>query len=317
MNFFKILFISLSFSSLVHAHGGEGFGQVFNAFFGKQADKEAGATCDAADGKGGLIGVVNGFFCHMEKGMGITGVTPGVTKVFGNMSVRAVVTAGAYNVATINYGYNAQVWVCFAGCTATSGFNRAINFYFSSATDKTVNKGHMLINPNAFESAGSSTSAMNLQYDVGTSTTNKFITAKVIFVNGTVTQRMRMDGSKTANILVATGVMHDGTNGYRFATQLDTTANSGGVYFESPVATGPGTAVLSPATSGDNLSSSSMCFTRVALGDDWAYSPTGILGCTVKIFPSDSNAAVSGYSSITVLTIGALWENMTPNPSAI
>ena len=317
MNYFKIILISLTISSLAHAHGGDGFGQIFNAFFGKQADRAAGATCDAADGKGGLIGIANGFFCHMEKGMGITGVTPGVTKVFGNMSVRAVVTAGAYTVATIPYNYNAQVWVCFTGCTAASGFNRAINFYFSYVNDKTVNKGHMLINPNAFESAGSATSAMNLQYDVGTSTTNKFVTSKLIFVNGTVTQRMRMDGSKSGNLLGATGIMHDGTSGFRFTTQLDPVANTGGVYFEAPGATGPGTAVLSPSTSGDNLSASSMCFTRAVSGDDFAYTPTGTSGCTVKIFPTESNTTVSGYTSSSVLTIGTLWEGMAANPTSI
>ena len=317
MKFIKIVLVCLTFSSFAHAHGGDGFGQIFNSFFGKEADRVAGATCDAGDGKGGLVGIVNGFFCHMEKGMGIKGVTTGVTKVFGNMSVRAVVTAGAYTVATINYNYNAQVWVCYTGCTATSGFNRAINFYFSFVNDKTVNKGHMLINPNAFESSGSATSAMNLQYDVGTGTTNKFVVAKVIFTNGTVTQRMRMDGSKTGNLLGATGVMHDGTNGFRFATQLDTAANSGGVYYEAPGATGPGTAVLSPSTSGDNLSSSSMCFSRVASGDDFIYSPTGSTGCTVKVFPSDSNTAVSGYTTNSVLTIGTVWESMSANPSSI
>ena len=317
MNKIKILLLSLTFSTLAHAHGGDGFGQIFNNFFGKQADKVAGATCDAGEGKGGVLGVVNGFFCNMEKRMGITGVTPGVTKVFGNMSVRAVVTAGAYTVATINYDYNAQIWVCYTGCTVTGNFTRAINFYFSSATDKTVNKGHMLMNPNAFQSSGNSTSAMNLQYDVGTSTVSKFVTAKTIYVNGTTTQRIRMDGSKNGNILGATGVMHNGTNGFRFATQLDTTANTGGVYFESAGAAGPGTAALSPGTSGDNLSASSMCFTRAASGDDWEYTPTGSTGCTVKIFPADSNTAVSGYTTNSVLTIGSLWENMTANPAAI
>ncbi|MBC7741096.1 MAG: hypothetical protein H7061_02785 [Bdellovibrionaceae bacterium] len=312
-----LLVITLLISNSVYANGSDGFGQIFNSFFGTEADKVAHATCDGGEGKGGIIGIVNGFFCHMEKDMGIKGVTTGVTKVFGTMSVRAVVSAGSYTVASVNYAFNAQVWVCHSACTATSGFNRAINLYFTALPDKTINKGHMLINPNAFESSGSATSAMNLQYDVGTGTTNKVVTAKVIFGNGSTTEKWRMDGSKSVSALGITGVMHNGTNGYRFATQLDPSTNAGGVYFEAPGATGTGTGPLSPSTSGDNLSSSSMCFTRAKSSADWAYTPTGSTGCTVKIFPADSNTAVSGYTSSSILTIGTLWESMAANPSSI
>lgn len=318
MKYFSALMISLFLALPASADGGDGFGQIFNMFFGKESERKALENCSAADGQGGIMGIVNGFFCHMEKDMGITGVTAGVTKVMGTMSVRAVVSAGSYSVSSVAYDYNAQVWVCHSACTAASGFNRAINFYFSYASDKTINKGHMLINPNAFESGGSATSAMNLQYDVGTATVTKSITAKAIFVQGGVTQKMRIDGSKASNVVGVTGVMHNGTDGFRFASQLDTTANTGGVYFESPSgAAGPGMGALNSAAAGDDMTSSSMCFTRAATATDWTYTATGSTGCTVKIFPADSNAAVNGYTTNSILTIGTLWEGMTANPGSI
>jgi hypothetical protein len=316
MKYFLTLLVSFFVTATAHAHGGDGFGQIFNMFFGNESDRHAVATCDSVDGKGGILGVVNGFFCHMEKDMGIKGVTTGVTKVMGNMSVRAVVTAGAYTVNSVNYDYNAQVWVCFSPCASTASFSRAINFYFSYAADKTINKGQMLMNPNAFQSGGSATSALNIQYDVGTSTANKTITAKAIFVDGTVTQRIRVDGDKSANLTGVTGVMHNGTNGFRFAARLDTVANTGGVYYEAPGATGSGTAALNAGLAGDDKTSSSMCFSRAPSGSDWTYTP-GATGCTVKIFPADSNATVSGYTTASILTVSTLWEGMTANPSSI
>lgn len=318
MKYILTLIISLVFSMTAYADGKDGFGQIFNMFFGNESERSAVASCSAADGQGGIMGVVNGFFCHMEKDMGIVGVTAGVTKVMGAMSVRAVVSTSNAVVDGVAYDYNAQVWVCHSGCTVASGFSRAINFYFSYATDKTINKGHMLMNPNAFEAGGSSSSAMNLKYDVGTSTTNKNITAKVIFVQGATTMQMRMDGNKSGTLLGVTGLMYNGTNGFRFASQLDTALNSGGVYFEAPGAAGGGTAALNSAdATGADKSSSSMCFTRAASGSDWAYTATGSSGCTVKAFPTESVNGVSAYSSTSVLTVGTLWESMAANPSSI
>lgn len=319
MKYILMIMTSLFITNQAKADAGEGFGQVFNMFFGTESERTALANCDTTGSTAGILGVVNSFFCHMEKDMAITGVTTGVTKTFGGMSIRAVVSAGSggYVINSITYDYNAQVWVCHSGCTATTGFNRAINFYFSYATDKTINKGHMLMNPNAFESGGSSNSAANLQYDVGTSTTNKFITAKVIFVNSGTTMKMRMDGSKISNLLGVTGILHNGTNGFRFAAQLDATANTGGAYFEAPGASGSGMGTLNPTASGDDLSSSSMCFTRAKSATDWTYTTTGVLGCTIKTFPSDSSDAVNAYTTNSVLTIGTLWESMSANPSAI
>jgi len=311
-----LIITSFIFSLNAYADGKDGFGQIFNMFFGNEAERSAVANCSAADGQGGILGVVNGFFCHMEKDMGIVGVTAGVTKVMGTMSVRAVVATSVAVVDGVAYDYNAQVWVCHSACTVASNFNRAINFYFSYATDKTINKGHMLMNPNAFEAAGSATSAMNLKYDVGTSTASKSITAKVIFVQGTTTQRMRMDGSKAGDLLGVTGIMDNGSSQFRFASQLNTALNTGGVYFEVPGAAGPGAAVPNTSLANDDKSSSSMCFTRVAAGDDWTYS--AVAGsCTVKAFPPESATDVGAYSSNGVLTIGTLWESMSANPSSI
>ena len=332
-HFSKILYVSvgiLAFTftiSQAHADGGDGFKQVFKAFFGSEGARDRSVTCDMSDSDSGegLLEVGNSFFCHMEKDLGITGLNAGVTKIFGTKSVRAMVTAGPFTVNSISYANQAQVWVCNSNCTSASSFNRAINVYFSYDASKTINKGDMLFDTGAFDSSFGQ-NGLHLVYDVGSLTSTQTISAQAVYMHEGIAQKMRMDSTKTGNLLGLSGVMIAGasassTNSFRFAAQLDVVLNTGGVYFEAPATSnsiGIGVAALNLSTANDNKSASSECFNRKSdEGDDWNYVATGLMGCSVMTFASDSATAVGNYTVTTVLTGGSLWNGMAANPNAI
>ena len=311
----------------VRAHGGDGFKQVFKSFFGSEGAKKRSSRCDMADtdSNSGLLQTVNSFFCHMEKDMGIKGVTTGVTKVFGSKSVRASVTAGPFTVNSVSYAYQAQVWVCNSACTSTSAFSRAINIYFSYSPDKTINKGDMIFDTGAFDSTFGQ-NGLHLTYDVGSSTATQTMSARAVFQQNGTQQELRVDSSKTGNVLGVTIVVVSGAtattaNSFRFAAQLDTSLNTGGVYFEVPTtssASGAGVAAVNISSASDSKTASSMCLARVADGvDDWNYTTTGSTGCAVQSFSSDSATAVGAYTVTAILTGGSLWNGMAANPPAI
>lgn len=323
---------------LVHADASDGFGQIFNLFFGTESSRQNSKTCDGGMSDGGVLSIVNGFFCHMEKDMGITGTTSGVTKTFQDMKVRAVVEGssggGAYTVDSVAYDYRAQVWVCLtssSSCAATTNFNRAVYITYSYKSDNTINKGHMFMNPGAFSGQSS---AMNLKYDLGTSTATKTSTLKMKHTAGGQTFSMHGTATKTsAGIVKVNMVAHNGTFAFRFVGTLDETNNMAAVYFETPnsaFCSGTGCATVNTAMTGDTLSVSSngLCTSRSRTSTDWAYTAVANSNCSslsFAAFPPVSATDAGNYSTtatdgtgiLVPAANGSLYNGMTANPSAI
>lgn len=321
-NYFLMVLLALGSALPVetaYADGGDGFGQVFNVLFGSRDAKQKLQTCEDGGSNSGLIGVVNSFFCHMEKDMGITGPTSGVTKVFndsgGAMSVRAQIIAGDVVISGVTYSHQARVWVCTTGCTLAANFARAIYIAFSYDKDALVNKGYLLMEPDRFD--GGSSSALKLIYNVGESVGTKTIVAHGKFSDGATTIRMYADGSKSSNVTSITVLMHDSTNGgMRVAARVNESSNVGGVYFEAPVGagfSGSGVATVNNSAANDDKSASAMCFSRQESTTDYSYSPAGGT-CTLPTFPNKTITDLSDDSQGDVIDYTGL---MDANPSSI
>jgi hypothetical protein len=325
---FAFVFVALtSFALSAEAHAGDGFQQVFKIFFGSEGARKKSVTCDLSESESGqgLLQIANLFFCELEKDFKITGPNVGVTKIFGKRSVRAIVTAGPFTVNGVIYSNQAQVWVCTVSCSSVNGFNRAINVYFSYNANKAVNKGDMLIDTGAFTTTLGQ-NGLHLVYDVGTLTATQTMLAQAVYIQNSSIQKLRMESSRTGNILGLTGVMVVGpaataSNSHRFAAQLNTITNSGGAYFEVPSPTsssGLGIFPVNLASSSDSKTMSSACIVRMPDGrDDWTYLSTKNIGCAVRSFPAETATVVGDYTISSVLTGTSFWNGMTANPGSI
>lgn len=327
----------------VYAQDASAGTSIYDMVFGnpnqRKATRERNDSNDvgaeSCDGYGGILGVINGFFCHMEKDMGITGVGS-ATKTFadtgGNMSVRAEVTLTSTTINSVTYSYLAKVWVCSASCTSTSSFSRAFYLAFSYDTAAGVNKGYGLVSPGSFNS-NQTGSAMEIEYDIGSSTATQFVRGKAIFVNNGNTFKTRILGEKSSTSLKVSVAMHNGTNGYRFA--MSTTPGFSdskymNMYYEGSGGAGSngfysldaaGTNGIGTAATGNGL-----CTSGVESGTSMSTSSVAASNCSALSFlafdyaSANTSAAGGAYlnsGSFTAAGILGTWQSMTVNPTSI
>ncbi len=312
-----------------HADGRGGHG-FFEMLFGspdsrgklndRGSDRSKEVRCDDYDG---VMGQVNGFFCHMEKDLGLTGIGS-KTKVFGSFTVHAEISPVAtviFGGVSYNYAYEAKVWVCQSGCTNPANFARAYYLAFSSSPDGTINKGFVLNSPGVFE--GDAGSGMLIHYDLGANTTTRFVRTKALFIHSSRTFRMDAYGEKTATTLKLNVVGNDGTNGFRYAlsTTPDFATKYFNMYFEQTAASGAGTAALDASGTGAIATSAGLCTQGTESGS--ALSPMAVSSsnCSALTFNpfANTSATVSSYTAAGILASDAsnAWNGMAANPAAI
>lgn len=310
---------------------GSGGNQFYEMVFGnpdqrKQSrDKSkdgANVGSEACDGYGGLIGGINGFFCHMEKTMGITGVG-GATKTFGNFKVRAEIALASTTINSVTYTHTGSVWFCTSSCTVASSFNR---FYFIAFTyDKAagVNKGYALNIPGMMD--GNVNDAMEIIYDLGSASASQTVSGKGVFTNSGTSHKMRVTGTKTSTSFKMNVAMHNGTNGFRFAMSgapPTTTSNYYNMYYEATGGTGSGgyysldTAALSAIATGNGS-----CQLAVESGTSTQFTSGGS-NCSALSFQAFDyySLTASGSPSVQGLTASGIlgtWQGMAANPSSI
>ncbi len=315
-------------SPSARADGSSGFSQMFNVIFGNEASREVGdgaasSDCSTIDDGGGILGTINGIFCHLKYDMGITGVGS-VTKTFGTMKVHVDIVNGCTGADGNGYLFGAKAWVCAVAsgnCGAVTGYTRAMSICFSTDSALATNKGIVIMDGGAFSGDGG-TGVMNIAYDLGTSSASQTVLAKMIFHNAATNhlQYGRADGTRTdakhlsGTMLFVDNILSSSTAG-RFAFSVNRVANTSNAYMEGFSASGSGTGSYSASAAGDTPSTG-VCVTRTASGSDWSYSATSSgASCAPSVtFPTDSLTAVSGY---TVNGLAGTWQGMGVNPSAL
>jgi len=290
---------------------------------------------ESCNGYGGILGVINGFFCHMEKDMGITGVGS-ATKTFAGggstVTVRAEVEATAVTINSIAYTHLAKVWVCAASCSSVSNFSRAFYLAFSYNATTGINKGYGLINPGSFNSTQTG-SAMEIEYDIGSSTATQYVRGKAIFVDGASTYKSRILGERTSSSMKISVAMHDGTNGFRFAmsTTPDFSASKFmNMYYEGAGGAGSnGFFTLDAAGTngiGTPATGNGLCTSGVESGSSMSVSSVASSNCSALSFlafdyASANTSAAGGLylnsGSYTAASILGAWQSMAANPSSI
>lgn len=318
--------LNLVVADIARADGQDGYGNIFNHFFGEAKTRENQSNCEELDGpKQGIIGIVNSFFCHMEKDMGITGPTDGVTKPFGKMIVRAAIKENIGGIVANGdtYDYEGLVWTCNLSekvtCTNPVEFGRAFYIAWSFNEDQTINRGHVIVDPGTFEDQGSGKSAIKITYDLGLASPARKISARVLLPyhtgpGGTLGFNMRAEAKLVNNLITVAVVESESATANRFAGQIDEITGIGAAYFESDNATGPGTGKLQRTLKNDDQSSKSVCVKRESYGTDYIYNQTGELGCQVPAFPDESVDDVAAYTA--ALLLGD-WNKMLANPSQL
>lgn len=276
---------------------------------------------------GSLLNIVNNFFCHMEKDMGIKGVGS-VTKTFAppgqsGMTVRAEIAQTAVTINSVSYDYQGKVWVCSASCTSAANFNRAFYIAFSYNTGSGINKGYVLTSPGSFNSSQSG-SAMEIEYDIGSGTVTQSVKAKAVFVHSSATHKMRALGQKTSSSVKVNVAFHDGTNGRRFAmaTSPGFTANKYfNMYFEGSGGGGTnGFYSLDAAGIAAPSTSNGFCVSAAETGT--ALAPTSVTASNCSslsflAFDHTSNGAAPKVIDFTASSILGTWQGMSANPSSI
>jgi len=319
--------------SRAHAdgHDGEGFYEMLfgspdsrNKLHDRADKRENESSCDEYDG---IMGSVNGFFCHMEKDLEIKGVGS-KTKVFGNLTVHAEVTpvgVVVFGGVTYNYAFEAKVWVCQSNCTVLTNFKRAYYIAFSYAQDGTINKGFVLNEPGVFD--GSPGSGLLIHYDLGSSTAVQFVRAKAIFTHGGLPPtKMDAYGEKTSSSVKLNVAGVDGSSagaGFRYA--LSTSAGIDqkffNMYFESAAASGSGTAALDAAALNPIATSAGFCSQGDERGSTLSPLARSTGSCSALAFNPFKivSTSVSAYTAASVLASDSAnaWNAMTTAPSAL
>lgn len=329
------IFISLSmtlglvgFNPQAHAAADDGIG-FFEMLFGGPSARSAakshtGSTSgESCDGYDGIMGMVNSFFCHMEKDMGITTIGS-KTVVFQSSSVHAsiteasnTVTIGSRSISTTHLG---QVWVCSSACTVASNFSRMYYIAFKYSGSGAVNLGYVVAEPGSM--GGETGSAMSLLYDVGTSTTTKFVDVQARFTSAVTSFKMRAVGESTGSVMNINFAGHNGTNGFRFAGSTDQSASPQyfKMYFENG-SVGAGTDAVNTASTGSGAltPSSTACFSATETGTAMSTSSTADGNCsglTLKHFDTLTTDLTGGYSQANIWSrSGTSWNGMASTPS--
>jgi hypothetical protein len=286
-------------------------------------------SVEACDDYGGVLGGINGFFCHMEKDMGIRG--PGAaTKSFAGLVIHAEILKTATTIGSVTYDYQAEVWICNAqvnNCALLTNFNRFDYVAFSYDAAAGVNKGYALSSPNALISAG--TGASEIIYDVGSASASQSVAAKLNFTDpNSVTYDMRVLGTKTASAFTMNVVGYDSTHasGFRFAMSGAPPSANGGnnyynMYFEDASGIGSnGYYSLDVAGVSAPAQANGYC----ALASEQG-SATGIQSatghCTGYNFAPFDTYSLAGHTpnaqGFTANGILNTWQGMSAHPSAL
>lgn len=330
--------------------GSAGLNQYYQFLFGTPDQENAAISDDGVhdvsqencDGYGGVVGVVNSFFCHMEKDMGITALGS-FTKTYGNYQIHAEFSLSPVTINSHGYAYQGFVWECdttSADCSQTSNFQRAYYIAFSNDPGGGVNDGFLITEPGLF--TGQSGTALQLQYDVGSTTPNPFVQVESVFVNGTDTYSLWAYGVKSATNMQLDLAAYDTTasQGYRFA--LSSTPDFGdtknfNVYYEDP----SGAATCSAASNGycstDNAGISTapaitngLCINASDTGSTISDNVVSQSNCGALSFLQFSDYALTSSGTpnaqsltqqtvleVTAGTISTEWNGMPATPSSL
>ena len=326
---FALVSSAFGVQSNAHAAANDGisfFEMLFGGPSGRHAAKNHDGTTsgESCDGYDGILGMVNGFFCHMEKDMGITSIGS-KTLTFQSNGVHASITEASNTITigsrTITTTHLGQVWICSASCSSASNFSRMYYIAFRYSGSGAVNQGYVVAEPGVM--GGESGSAMSLLYDVGTSTTTKYVDVQARFTNNSTTFKMRAVGEVTAGVMNVNFAAHNGTNGFRFAGATDQSASPQyfKMYYENGT-NGSGTDVVNTASTGSGTltPSSTACFSVTESGSAMSTASSGAGNCSglsLKHFDV-LTTGVSGYSQATIWSrSGTLWNGMSANPDSI
>lgn len=304
---------------------------IFEMLFGgpaarTSAKNHSGSTAgESCSGYDGVMGMVNSFFCHMEKDMGIT-TLGSKTVTFNGMSVHASisessssVTIGSRSIATTHVG---QVWTCTSGCTSTGSFTRMYYIAFKYGGSGAINQGYVVAEPGVM--SGATGSAMSMLYDVGTSTTTKYVDLQAKFTSGVTSMKMRAVGEVTSGVMSVNFTAYFGGNGFRFAGATDQTAATQyyKMYYENGTV-GAGTDAADAASTGSGTlsPSSTACFSAVESGNAMTTASVAAGNCSglsLKHFDTLTSTLSAGYSQDAIWArSGTTWNGMPASPPEI
>ena len=324
----------LALPSLAFADASQGFGSVFNMFFGTQSDETSTASCnEPTDGNQGLLGTVNMVFCHLENDMGIKTIGK-ATKQFTQNGQTIAVKCDVEAATSGSYANTASCWVCAAsGCStssADSSFVALMNLSWTY-TKGSVNKGQLLMDNGAFQGTSGQT-GMDITWDLSSSPAspctggNQCVTGKAIFSGsngsgGTASFPMALAAQKNASTNVRSAQMVMGASIMQMVLNMSENTSSNDVLVNFEQASVPscsnGMDAIQSGTTAD--SSCTQCFTRTASSTDFTYATASASTCTslsLSALP-DSAANVGSYTFATVMTPsgGSEWNGMAANPT--
>ncbi len=330
-----------TFANQAHAVNGDGGIQFYEMVFGNPSQRNASrghkdsheVGNEACEGYGGLIGDINGFFCHMEKDMGIT--SPGSrTKSLGGLRVRAEILKVPTTIGGVTYAYTGSVWVCkssSADCTLTTNFARAYYIAFSYDPLAGVNKGYALSDPGIFNGPGGN--ASEIIYDVGSASANQSVSGKMVFTDSGSgsTFKMRVVGQRTATAFqLNLAAFNTGASaGFRYAMAGTPPSAAGGariynMYYEGSGGSGTNgfyaldaAGLAAPATGNGFCGSVNETGTSslvTASAGNCATNAFGAFDFTALTASSALSTSAQGLSAASI--IGA-WQGMAANPSAL
>ena len=301
-----------------HAQASNGFSEVFENFFGTDANQAASAACTPNQGDSSLVGVINGIFCGLELRLGITGVGS-VTKSNGSGSSMVTIHCDVSANTSGTYANTAYCWTCVgASCSSTSSFSRFLEINWTMVADRTVNKGTFVLDDGAFAGTTAGDSAISITYDLGTSTTTKTLTVDMASQINSAVSAAAISAQKVGTIRKAAMVMATGTQKQVFSVAEDLATNLALLNFQ--YASGPGSCTSGmeqTGTSDDAASATPACSVCVSLSDGTTAGSTSSLcsaesSLTLAASP-DSSSNVAGYTPSSV----ASWGSMSATPSAL
>lgn len=310
--------------------------QFFEMVFGNPNQRKAvrdrnqsnNLNLESCEGYGGFMGAINSFFCHMEKDMAIKGVGS-ATKSFvgpqGSMTVRAEVTQSSPTVSGVVYTYEAKVWVCTATCGSTGSFNRAFYLAFSYDAASGVNKGYALMEPGKFDNQTGS--AMEIVYDIGTSSTTQDVAIKAVFVNsGGTPFKIRAKGQKTSTSMKMNVVMYNGTyqNRVAIATTPGEASKYLNMYFENSAGSGASGhySINAAGVASAPATANGFCASGAETGDTLSLTSASAANCSSLSFLSFDHysTSASGTPSVEAFTstgITGSWQGMASSPTSL
>lgn len=286
----------------------------------------ANESCDVYDV---FLGSVNGFFCHLEKDLGVTGVGK-ATKNLQSMTIHAEVNATAITINGVAYTGQGWVWICqTASCTNLTQFNRAYFIAFTFDKANGINKGYVLQDPGAVTSQAAG-GAMEIIYDVGSASATQTVKLRAIQSQGGGTYAMRAVGSKTSTLFdLNLAIYNSGVGGIRFAMAGTPPSASGGssntysMFYE--YGSGGGTGMT--ASDGSGITnppaiSGGFCVSASESGATMTTTGTSSSACSSYSFSAFDYFAntASGTPSVQALTASGIlgtWQGMAANPSAL